>query len=70
MGDTHLRFRCNGGDGNRLDVICFGAFDSDLGPMIAAHQGRRLHLAGQIEINFWGGRQTPQLRLDRRGDTA
>ncbi|CUX80755.1 MAG: single-stranded-DNA-specific exonuclease RecJ [Roseibaca calidilacus] len=64
MGDTHLRFRCNGGDGNRLDVICFGAFDSDLGPMIAAHQGRRLHLAGQIEINFWGGRQTPQLRLD------
>lgn len=64
MGDTHLRFRCSGGDGNRLDVICFGAFDSDLGPMIAAHQGRRLHLAGQIEINFWGGRQTPQLRLD------
>ena len=70
MGDTHLRFRCNGGDGNRLDVICFGAFDSDLGPMIAAHQGRRLHLAGQIEINFWGGRQTPATAIGRRGDTA
>ena len=64
MGDTHLRFRCNGGDGTRLDVICFGAFDSPLGPLIAAHQGRNLHLAGQVEINFWGGRQTPQLRLE------
>lgn len=64
MGDTHLRFRCSGGDGTRLDVICFGAFDSPLGPLIAAHQGRNLHLAGQVQINFWGGRQTPQLRLE------
>jgi single-stranded-DNA-specific exonuclease len=64
MGETHLRFRCSGGDGKHLDVICFGAFDGPLGPLIAAHQGRKLHLAGQIEINFWGGRQTPQLRLD------
>ncbi|MCC1482809.1 single-stranded-DNA-specific exonuclease RecJ [Roseibaca sp. Y0-43] len=64
MGDNHLRFRCTGGDGRSLDVVAFGAFDSALGPLIAEHQGRRLHLAGQIEINFWGGRQTPQLRLD------
>lgn len=64
MGEIHLRFRCTGGDGKSLDVIAFGAFATDLGPLIAEHQGRRLHLAGQIETNFWGGRQTPQLRLD------
>jgi single-stranded-DNA-specific exonuclease len=64
MGETHLRFRCTGGDGKSLDVIAFSAFETDLGPLIAEYQGRRLHLAGQIEINFWGGRQTPQLRLD------
>ncbi|MBN2760337.1 MAG: single-stranded-DNA-specific exonuclease RecJ [Rhodobacteraceae bacterium] len=64
MGEIHLRFRCTGGDGKSLDVIAFGAFETDLGPLIAEYQGRRLHLAGQIEINFWGGRQTPQLRLD------
>ncbi|SUZ32883.1 Single-stranded-DNA-specific exonuclease RecJ [Roseibaca ekhonensis] len=64
IGETHMRFRCVGGCGTSLNAIAFGAFESDLGPLIAAHQGRRLHLAGQIEINFWGGRQTPQLRLD------
>lgn len=64
IGETHIRFRCTGGDGISLNAICFGAFETELGPLIAAHQGRRLHLAGQIEINFWGGRQTPQLRLD------
>jgi single-stranded-DNA-specific exonuclease len=64
IGETHIRFRCVGGCGNSLNAIAFGAFESELGPLIAAHQGRRLHLAGQVEINHWGGRQTPQLRLD------
>lgn len=70
IGETHMRFRCVGGCGTSLNAIAFGAFESDLGPLIAAHQGRRLHLAGQIEINFWGGRQTPQLRLDDAASPA
>ncbi len=64
MGETHLRLRARDAMGQALDAVCFGAFDGPLGPLICAHQGRALHLAGQIEINSWGGRHTPQLRLD------
>jgi single-stranded-DNA-specific exonuclease len=29
-----------------------------------AHGGARFHLAGRLDINSWGGRQTVQLRLE------
>jgi single-stranded-DNA-specific exonuclease len=64
MGETHLRCRFSNGQGAQLDAVSFNAFDSELGPLIAAYQGRRLHLVGQIELNSWGGRQTPQLHLE------
>ena len=64
MGETHLRLRFGDGQSNTLDAVAFGAFESDLGPEIAAAQGKRLHLAGKVEINQWGGRQSVQLRLD------
>jgi len=38
--------------------------DGPLGPALLAHNGARFHVAGKIEINEWGGRQTVQLRLD------
>ncbi|MCC5954811.1 MAG: single-stranded-DNA-specific exonuclease RecJ [Natronohydrobacter sp.] len=64
MGETHLRARFTDGQGAALDAIAFGAFDSALGPLIAGAQGQRLHLAGKLEINQWGGRSNVQLRLD------
>lgn len=64
MGETHLRVRFGDGEGNNLEAVAFGAFESDLGPAIASAQGRRLHLVGKVEINQWGGRRSVQLRLD------
>ena len=64
MGETHLRLRFSDGENAAMDAVAFGAFDSDLGAMVAAAQGQRLHLAGKIELNHWGGRQTLQLRLE------
>ena len=64
VGDTHLKLSFGDGAGNNLDAIAFGAFDSDLGARLSNHGGARFHLAGRLEINNWGGRQRPQLRLD------
>lgn len=64
MGETHLRARFTDGQGADLEAVAFGAFENALGPLIAGAQGQRLHLAGKLEINQWGGRSTVQLRLE------
>jgi single-stranded-DNA-specific exonuclease len=64
VGESHLKVTFSDGQGPRLDAICFGAFDSPLGPALERHGGARFHLAGRLEINTWGGRQSVQLRLE------
>ncbi len=64
MGENHLRARFSDGQGAALEAVAFGAYDSALGPLVAGAQGMRLHLAGRLEINHWGGRQSLQLRLE------
>lgn len=64
MGETHLRLRARSGSGASLEVVAFRAFDTALGDMLLQSEGRRVHLAGQIELNTWNGRQNVQLRLD------
>jgi len=64
VGDGHLKVSFGDGLGGRLDAIAFGAFRGPVGAALAGHGGRRFHLAGRLDINEWGGRQTPQLQLD------
>lgn len=64
IGDTHLRLRFDDGQAAPLDAVAFRAFETALGPMLMAREGHRCHLAGRVELNHWGGRQTVQLRLD------
>lgn len=64
VGAAHLKLSLSDGLGNGLDAICFGAFDNDIGARLEAHGGARFHVAGRLEINSWGGRQSVQLRLD------
>ncbi len=64
VGETHLKLRFGDGTGPQLDAICFGAFDGPLGPRLLEHGGARFHLAGRLDINTWGGRQSVQLRLE------
>ena len=64
IGDSHLKITFSDGLAARLEAICFGAFDTALGPALENHQGARFHLAGRLEINTWGGRQSVQLRLE------
>ena len=64
IGETHLKLSLTDGVGGTLDAICFGAFDTNLGQRLLDHGGARFHFAGRLEINTWGGRQSPQLRLE------
>lgn len=64
VGENHLKLTISDGMGGTLDAICFGAFDSALGPRLSDHGGARFHLAGRLEINTWNGRQRVQLRLE------
>ncbi|HAV07722.1 MAG TPA: single-stranded-DNA-specific exonuclease RecJ, partial [Rhodobacteraceae bacterium] len=64
LSDKHLKVTFTDGLNTRLEAIAFGAMDGPLGPALLAHNGARFHVAGKIEINEWGGRQTVQLRLD------
>lgn len=64
VGDSHLKLTFGDSSGTRLDAIAFGAYDTALGPRLEQHGGARFHLAGRLEINSWGGRQSVQLRLE------
>ncbi len=64
IGDSHLKLTFSDGLAGRLEAICFGAFDSELGARLLNHNGARFHLAGRLEINSWGGRQQVQMRLE------
>jgi single-stranded-DNA-specific exonuclease len=64
IGEGHLKLAVGDSAGARLEVVCFGAFASPLGPLLEAHGRARFHLAGRLEINDWGGRQRVQLRLE------
>jgi single-stranded-DNA-specific exonuclease len=64
VGESHLKVTFGDGQGPRIEAICFGAFDGNLGPALENHGGARFHRAGRLEINTWGGRQKPQLRLE------
>jgi len=64
VGESHLKISFGDGHSPRLDAICFGAFDTALGPALEAHGGAHFHLAGRLDINTWQGRQSVQLRLE------
>lgn len=63
IGDGHLSL--NVGEGpNRIKVMAFGAFKTEIGPALENHRGAPFHLAGKLEIDDWGGSKNARLRLD------
>ncbi|MEL6913448.1 MAG: single-stranded-DNA-specific exonuclease RecJ [Pseudomonadota bacterium] len=64
VGAGHLKLSLTDGMGGRLAAIAFGAFDGPLGPALAQGDAARIHVAGRLEVNSWGGRLSAQLRLE------
>lgn len=64
VGENHLKLTFVDGAGGGIDAIGFGISDTPMGAALAAGNGARFHVAGRVEINTWGGRQSLQLRLE------
>ncbi|MEM0944617.1 MAG: DHHA1 domain-containing protein, partial [Pseudomonadota bacterium] len=66
VGQGHLQLRLRAGQGPALDAILFRAAGTGLGEPIrrARETGGRLHVAGRLEIDDWGGRRRAKLRIE------
>ena len=63
IGTSHLRLKFSDDTGS-LDAICFNAFDNEIGSTLENHGGNSVHLCGKLDINYWRGRKSVQLRLE------
>lgn len=64
VGEGHLKLSFGNMGDPTLDAIAFNASASGLMQALQNHDGRAFHLAGRLEMNSWGGRQSVQLRLE------
>ncbi|MBP7000480.1 single-stranded-DNA-specific exonuclease RecJ [Amaricoccus sp.] len=48
----------------RLDAVAFRAAEGPLGAFLAAAVGARVHLAGRLELDDWGGRRRVKLHIE------
>ena len=64
VGDNHLKVRFSDDNGKSMDAICFRAFEGNLGQELSDHDGKKVHLVGKLDINYWQGKKSPQLILE------
>ena len=66
VGNGHCQLRLSGPAGPALAAIAFRAAETGLAAILEAAAASRtpLHLAGRLEIDDWGGRRKPKLRVD------
>ena len=64
VGGDHVRLRLVGGDGARLDAIAFRVMGTKLGEGLLAARGRRIHAAGKLIRDDWGGVERVQLQIE------
>ncbi len=72
VGNGHCQLRLSGSGGPQLAAIAFRAADSGLASLFEAAAASRtpLHLAGRLEIDDWGGRRKPKLRVEDASPVA
>ena len=69
VGDDHFRATLEDGSGARLEAIAFRVMTTPLGALLSESRGR-LHVAGRLEIDDWGGRRKAKLHIDDAAETG
>lgn len=64
VGENHVRCILGGEDGGRLKAIAFRCADRPLGQLLLRSAGLPVHIAGQIRIDRWQGRESVQVLID------
>jgi single-stranded-DNA-specific exonuclease len=70
VGDGHVRCVLSGSDGGRLKAIAFRCVGEPLGDALLARTGAPMHVAGQLRVNRWQGREEAQFRIDDAAPVA
>ena len=63
VGQGHVRMRLRAGDGASVGAIAFRAADGDLGRALLESRGRKIHAAGALAVDRWGGSERSTLRV-------
>ncbi|MDQ6437956.1 single-stranded-DNA-specific exonuclease RecJ [Mesorhizobium sp. LHD-90] len=63
VGSTHLRLDLRSDAGGSIQAIAFRAAGSDLGEFLGKNRGNRIHVAGQVQPNYWNGARSVQFRV-------
>lgn len=63
VGSGHLLMSLSNIEGKKLKAIAFRAVGTDLGNFLIAHLGKNIHIAGNLNLNYWNGQASPQLRV-------
>lgn len=63
VGTDHVRLRAVAGDGRALDAIAFRSAGKPLGQGLRALEGGLAHLAGNLTLNRYGGRERVEMRI-------
>ncbi|MFD1701583.1 single-stranded-DNA-specific exonuclease RecJ [Methylopila henanensis] len=63
VGQGHVRLRLRAGDGASVGAIAFRAADGDLGRALLDARGARVHVAGSLGVDRWGGSERASLRV-------
>ncbi len=70
VGENHVRCFVGGEGPGRLKAIAFRAAGDALGPALLQSRGLPLHLAGQLRLDRWQGRDEAQLVIDDAAPVA
>ena len=64
VGSDHVSCIVAGENGGRLKAISFRSLGQPLGQALIQSSGSPLHLCGTLKLDYWQGRETPQLIID------
>lgn len=64
VGRDHVRCFLSDQFGVRLKAIAFRALDTELGQALLQHNGQKLHIAGRLKLDTWGGGTSVQMLID------
>ncbi len=70
VGEDHVRCVVTGEDAGRLKAIAFRAAGGPLGQLLMQSGGLPIHVAGQLRIDRWQGRESVQLIVDDAAPAA
>ncbi len=62
VGGRHVKLRFSA-DGKSVEAIAFRAADAPLGEALLAAYGQRVHVAGTLRIDRWGGREKVSMHV-------